>query len=159
MRTGRAGVTLAEMLVVTLIIALLAGITFPAVTAGVETLRLNAAAQSTASFLNAALNVADRRQQAVALTVSRSENAMTLYSLDPGVSRRLDLPDGVAIIAVYPAIPGESDAGRQVILYPGGTPPRIGVEIANRKNDRRIVRVDPVTGVPTIERPAGTETK
>jgi hypothetical protein len=34
---------------------------------------------------------------------------------------------------------------------PGGVPPRIGVELRNSRGSRRIVRVDPITGVPQIE--------
>jgi len=36
-------------------------------------------------------------------------------------------------------------------LLPGGTVPRIGIEIANRKGTRRLVRVDPMTGVPEVQ--------
>jgi type II secretory pathway pseudopilin PulG len=141
------------MLVVTVLIALLAGVTFPSVTAGVETLRLKGAADSAASFLNAALNRAERRQQPMEVTISASENAIISRGFDSGSSRRLDFPDSVRIVAVYPEIPGEMDINRSVMLYPGGTVPGIGIELANRKNDRRIVRVDPITGVPMIERP------
>jgi type II secretory pathway pseudopilin PulG len=151
------GITLLEMVVVVAIAALLVGVTFPAVTAGVDTLRLNAAADSIVSFLNAALNRADRRQQVVEVTISRQENSITMRTADAGFTRALELPEGVKIQAVYPELPGEFDTARHVMLYPGGTPPRIGVEIVNRKNDRRIVRVDPTTGVPLIERPAAAQ--
>ena len=153
MRTRESGVTLIEMLVVVVLIALLAGLTFPAVTAGVDTLRLNGSAQSTVSFLNAGLNRAERRQQAMELTISKPENALILRSVEAGFVRRLDLTDGVTIIAVHPSMYGEMDGVRSFMLYPGGTPPRIGIELANRKGDRRMVSVDPVTGVPVIERP------
>src|SRR5713226_8267787 len=61
----RAGVTLIEMLVVLLIIALIVGLTFPAMTAGIETLRLNGAARGIAAFINRGLNRSERRQQVV----------------------------------------------------------------------------------------------
>jgi hypothetical protein len=32
--------------------------------------------------------------------------------------------------------------------------PRFGVELANRKGARRIVRIDPITGIPQVERAA-----
>ena len=38
-------------------------------------------------------------------------------------------------------------------LYPGGTVPGFGIQLINRKNVERIVRVDPITGVPRVERP------
>jgi len=40
---NRRGVTLLEMLIVVALIGLLAGITFPAVTSGIDSLRLNSA--------------------------------------------------------------------------------------------------------------------
>ena len=44
--TGRQGVTLLEMLIVVALIGLLAGISFPSVSAGLETLRLASAASA-----------------------------------------------------------------------------------------------------------------
>ena len=51
--TPRAGVTLIEMMIVVALIALIAAVTFPAVSAGVDTLRLNQAAGGLVSFFNA----------------------------------------------------------------------------------------------------------
>ena len=53
---------------------------------------------------------------------------------------------------MLPPLPQETDAPRRFLLYPGGAIPRFGVEIANRRGARRIVRVDPITGVPQVER-------
>jgi hypothetical protein len=39
------------------------------------------------------------------------------------------------------------------MVYPGGAVPRVGVEIVNARGVHRIVRVDPITGVPRIEQP------
>jgi len=36
-------------------------------------------------------------------------------------------------------------------LLPGGNVPRIGIEIVNRKGLRRLVRVNPMTGVPEVQ--------
>jgi hypothetical protein len=63
------------------------------------------------------------------------------------------LPDGVTILRVHPVHPGIEEPSRSFYVYPGGTIPRIGVEIANRRGNRRIVRIDPMTGVPQIEHP------
>ena len=41
---------------------------------------------------------------------------------------------------------------RSFFLYPGGTVPRFGVVLINRRNVEKIVRVDPMTGVPQVER-------
>jgi prepilin-type N-terminal cleavage/methylation domain-containing protein len=152
-RLRRAGITLIEMLVVVSIIAVAAAITYPSVNSGVDSLRLTAAADSIVSFLNGALVRADRRQELVELTISRSERALIVRSQDPSYIRRMELPEGVTIVRVHPVELGAQDEPeRRFIVYPGGAVPRIGVEIQNRKGARRIVRVDPITGVPQVER-------
>jgi prepilin-type N-terminal cleavage/methylation domain-containing protein len=151
------GVTLVEMLIVVTIIGLIAGISFPAVSSGVDSLRLASASDSLVSFLNAAMNRAERRQDVVEISISVKDNAVTLTS--PGLSRELGMPSGVTIKAVWPKLAADPDAPRRFLLLPGGTVPRIGIEIANRKGARRIVRVNPMTGVPEIERlPPSQET-
>ena len=151
---GRHGVTLLEMLIVVALIGLLAGISFPSVSAGLETLRLASAADSAASFLNGALNRADRRQEAIEITIDPSQRMMLARSARPGFEKRLDMPVGVRIAAISPpaAVDGEENEPRRFLVYPGGTAPRISVELVNGKGARRSVRIDPITGVPQVER-------
>jgi prepilin-type N-terminal cleavage/methylation domain-containing protein len=144
------GVTLIEMMIVVAIVGLIAGISFPAVTSGLDNLRLTSASDSLVSFLNGAMNRAERRQQVVEIAISIKDNAA--YLTTAGLSRKLDMPSGVTIRTVWPKPPTETGAPRRFLLLPGGTVPRIGIEIANRKGARRIVRVNPMTGVPEIER-------
>ena len=151
----KKGVTLIEMLIVVAIVGLLVSISFPAVSSGIDSLRINAASDSLVSFLNGALNRAERRQEPVEVTISAKDNAV--YLAGPSISRKLDMPDGVRILAVWPKLPVETDAQRRFLLLPGGAVPRIGIEIVNRKGVRRIVRVNPMTGVPEIERLAAQE--
>jgi len=146
----RRGVTLIEMLIVVAIIGLIAGVTFPAISSGVDSLRLASASDSLVSTLNRAMNRADRRQTPVEVSISIKDNTVSLAG--SGLDRTLEMPPGVTIKAVWPKIGEESDAPRRFLLLPGATVPRIGIEIANRKGVRRIVRVDPITGVPDVER-------
>ena len=150
MKTCSRGVTLIEMLIVVAIIGLIAGISFPAVSSGVDSLRLVSASDSLVSLLNRAMNRADRRQDVVEVSISIQENAVYLAST--GLSRKLEMPSGVTIKAVWPKLAVEQEGPRRFLLLPGGTPPRIGIEIVNRRGVRRIVRVNPMTGVPEIER-------
>jgi prepilin-type N-terminal cleavage/methylation domain-containing protein len=143
------GVTLIEMLIVVSIIGLMVGVTFPSINSGIDTIRLMSATDSVVSFLNAALNRAERRQQVMEVTISKQKNQLALRSTDANFLRELALPDGVTISRVLPENPEETD--RRIYLYPGGTVPRIGVEITNARGAKRIVRVDPVSGVPEIE--------
>lgn len=151
-RSPRAGVTLIEMMMVVTIIGIMAGVFFPAISGGLDSVRMASASDSIAAFLNSALNRAERRQEVIEITISMKDNAITLFSTEPGFERRLKLPDGIRIMAVLPAIE-EQEEVRRFVLQPGGTPPRVGVEIVNSRGGRRIVRVDPMTGSPRIERP------
>jgi len=154
MRSRQSGVTLIEMIIVVALVGLIAAISFPSVTAGLESLRLTSASDSIVSFLNSGLNRAERRQEAVEITISKAENALTLRSVDPSFIKKLEMPDGVKISGLLPQHPslGAEETSRSYLLYPGGTIPRLGVEIVNTKGSKRIVRVDPITGVPQVER-------
>lgn len=153
-REGSSGVTLMEMMMVVALISLIAAISFPSVSSGIDSLRMTSASDSIVSFLNAALNRAERRQEAVEVTVSVQENQLVMRSPDPSFLRALAMPDGVRIAKIHPAIPvlDEEETARVIVLYPGSAIPRFGVEIADRRGTRRIVRVDPITGVPVVER-------
>lgn len=150
--SGRRGVTLVEMLVVVLLIALLAGITLPSATSGLESLRLRAAADATAGFINRALNRAERRQHLVEISVNKVDNTLWMRSTESGFNDRMEIPDGVQIVAVLPALAGDDQVPlRRFLIYPGGTVPRFGIQLLARNGAQRIVRVDPLTGVPQIE--------
>jgi prepilin-type N-terminal cleavage/methylation domain-containing protein len=148
------GVTLIEMLIVVALIGLLVGIVFPPVSAGLETLRLTSAGNSVVSFLNGALSRAERRQEAIEITIDTRENLLVAASTTPGFERRLEMPDGVRIVSVQPPLANDTGDARIFFVYPGGTVPRIGVELVNRKGARRMVQIDPIMGVPEIERSA-----
>jgi prepilin-type N-terminal cleavage/methylation domain-containing protein len=141
----RSGVTLVEMMIVVAIVGAMVTIALPAFSSGLDNLRLSQAADSVAALMNGGLNRAERRQQAIELSISPRENLMMLRSADNTFVRRLELPDGVRV---------EGDA-RRILLLPGATAPRIGVQLANQRGARRIVSVDPITGVPKIDRVEG----
>jgi prepilin-type N-terminal cleavage/methylation domain-containing protein len=156
MNVDRRGVTLIEMLIVVTIIGLIVSISFPAVSSGLDSLRLASASNSLVAFLNAGLNRAERRQEAVEVAISTRDSSITLTSAS--LLRKLEMPSGVKIERVLPQLPEEIQGPRLFLLMPGGTVPRIGIEIVNQRGVRRIVRVNPMTGVPEIERiVAGTE--
>jgi len=139
------------MLVVVAIIGVLVGITVPAASSGIDSVRLTSATQSAANFLNAAVDRAERREEPIELIVSPAENSLTLVSNEPGFSRELKLPEGIILEAVLPALPGEENSERRFVLMPGASAPGIGIQIANRHGGRRIVRLDPMTGFPRVE--------
>jgi len=151
-RKTAEGITLIELLVVVAIISLMVGISFPALTSGIDSLRMNAATNGVVSFLNSGLSRAERRQQVVEITISKTQNALSMRSTEPGFYRKLDMPDGITITRILPELPVDPNVPRRFLLYPGGTVPRFGLQLINRRNAERIVRVDPITGVPQVER-------
>lgn len=137
----KRGVTLIEMLMVVAIMGLIAGLTLPSVSSGLDSIRLRTAADSVASFLSAAANRAERRQQVMEVILTPKENRIELFSTEPGYTRKLDMPVGITMAG---------DEPRRFVLMPGGTVPRVGVELSNKRGGHRLVRIDPVTGVPVI---------
>lgn len=141
----QAGVTLVEMLITVMIIALIAGVSFPALTAGLAGVRLNSASGSTASFLTAAMNRVERRELAAGVVILPKENRIDVYTAasNDKPTETLRMPQGVFI---------EGEVPRRFILQPGGTFPQITLILRNSKGSRRSVRIDPATGVPDIRR-------
>ena len=150
--SSRAGITLMEMIVVIALIGLIGAVAFPAVSSGIDSARLTSASDSIVSFLNAALNRAERRQHPVEVVVSIKENKLMLYTVD--TTRTLEMPESVSIVKIHPErLMEETEEERSLVLYPNGAIPRFGVEITSSRGYRRIVRVDPITGVPQVEQP------
>ncbi len=140
------------MMMVVALIGLLVGLTFPSITSGIDALRLTSATDSIASFLNSALNRADRRQVVMEIEVSLTNNTVRMLSAEPGFERTLEMPKGVEIKDVLPPLPVDRETPRRFLIYPAGAVPRIGIELVNARGTRRIVRIDPITGAPQIER-------
>ena len=146
--SNQRGVTLIEMLIVMTIIALVVGVSYPSAAAGMESLRLRSVSDTVVSFLNTAVDRASRRQQVIEIWISPQENLLLARSPDLAFSRRLEIPESFRITSVLPpaeVYPGEP---RRFLLYPGGTAPRIGVEITNSAGRARTVSLDPFTGLP-----------
>ncbi len=151
-RFNNSGVTLIELLIVVTLIALVTGISYPSAAAGVESMRLRSVADQVVSFLNTAIDRASRREQVIEVWIAPKDNVLIARSPDLAYSRRLDLPPGYRILAVFPPAEINPDEPRRFLMYPGGTIPRIGVEIANRDGNKRMVSVDPFTELTRAER-------
>ncbi|MCS6952905.1 MAG: prepilin-type N-terminal cleavage/methylation domain-containing protein [Bryobacterales bacterium] len=146
-----AGVTLIEMLMVAALIALLAGLSLPRIATGVDFVRLAGAADSVASLFNAAWNRAERRGEVLEIGIVPGQGRIRVRS-SGGFQKEYVLPEGVTVEAVLPRLLGDDNSPRHFVVFPGGTVPSIAVELANRRGARRIVRLDPITGAPRVER-------
>jgi prepilin-type N-terminal cleavage/methylation domain-containing protein len=151
-RSNDSGVTLIELLIVLTLIALVTGISYPSAAAGVESLRLRSVSDQVVSFLNTAIDRASRREQVIEVWIAPKDNVLIARSPDLQYSRRLELPPGYRILAVLPPAEINPDQPRRFLMYPGGTIPRIGVEIANRDGNKRMVSVDPFTELTRAEK-------
>lgn len=141
------------MIVVVAIIALVVGVSFPSVTAGIESVRMVSAADSVAAFLNAAVNRAQRREEAVEMVIDLKSAHLAAFSNDPSFQRELTLPDGIGIEAVLSGDAAErnEEPERHIVLLPGGAVPGIGIQLVSKRGARRIIRLDPMTGYPRVE--------
>ncbi|MBI5280706.1 MAG: prepilin-type N-terminal cleavage/methylation domain-containing protein [Candidatus Solibacter usitatus] len=150
----RRGVTILEMMIVVTIVALMAGLTFPSVTSGLDSIRLRSAGDSVATFLAQAIARVERTEEPVELVIHRAEGRFQATALRPGFQRELVLGEGISVLHVYPEPMGAAPEMRSVLLQPGGAFPAIGIEILNRRGQRRLIRIDPLSGVPIVEIPS-----
>jgi type II secretory pathway pseudopilin PulG len=144
---------LIELLIVTSLIALLVGIAFPSAVSGIDSIRLRSTADNVVNFLNAAIDHAERRQQLVEVWISPKDNVLIARSPDQGFARRYELPAPFHITSIRPSAEVSPDEPRRFLMYPGGTVPRIAVEITGNDGKKREVVVDPLTGAPRNELP------
>ena len=143
----RRGFTLVEMMVVVVLISVIAGISFPAVTSGIDTLRLRSAGESIVGLFNSALDRAERRQQPVEIIIDRVNNSIAVVGSGPNVERLVELPQGVRILAIAPPLPQGDGPLRSFLLLPSGAVPRFSIMLVNARGALRNISVDPITGV------------
>ncbi len=141
--TRRSGVTLIEMMIVVTIIALMTGVAYPSIVSGLASVRLTSAAGEVSSFLTSSMNRVERHEQAAAIVIFPKENRMARYTVSDVPDEVLELPAGVMF---------EGEEARRIVLQPGGTVPRVEIDLRNEKGSRRAVLVDPVTAVTTVQR-------
>ncbi len=120
---------------------MLVGVTLPATTNGLSRYRLKGAAGDVASFITSALNRAERHEQMMEIIVYPKQNKLELDSSEPGYARTLTMPAGIGIAGENPV---------RILLLPGSAPPRTAIDLFNERGTHRIVKLDPITGVPEV---------
>jgi len=150
---GRArhqrGVTLIEMMVVVMIIAVIVAISTPSVNAGIDAVRLATATSSVAAFLNSASTHAERRERPVELVISAK--TLIFISTDPGSKHQLDMPEGISMEPVAAVQSEDAEGISRWLFMPGGAVPEVAIRLSNKHGGRRTVKLDPMTGFPRVE--------
>ena len=147
---ARRGITLIELLVVMAIISLIMGVSYPSVSRGLESVRLRMAGDDVASFLSLAVNRVERTESPVEVRFLRPQRTLELGG--PQTPRKtLQLPDGIGIGAILPAVADDPQVERSFLLLPGAAFPRLLIELTSRGGGRRVVRIEPATGTPIVE--------
>lgn len=149
---GERGLTILEMLIVMMIVSLLVGLAYPSVGAGLDSLRLRAEADRTAALLTQAMARVERTQLPVELVIDRAAGVLLLRDPSGRHARELRLPPGIRVAAVLPPAGGEETA-RLLVLAPGEPFPGVGVVLANEREQKRLVRIDPLTSMAAVETP------
>ena len=83
--------------------------------------------------------------------IARMIHRLSAWSNEAGFNQEITLPSGIFIEAILPQIPDDLESVRRLVLMPGAPVPAIGVQFANHRGARRIVRLDPMTGFPHVE--------
>jgi prepilin-type N-terminal cleavage/methylation domain-containing protein len=148
-RNNERGVTLIEMLIAVVLIALIAGLTAPSITSGLDSLRLRSNSDAIIGFLNTTLARAETKQQVVEILISPQDGTLAAISSDGAYKRKLEIAPPIRILSVQSVIPAETGGEtRRFLVYPGGTVPKISIEIGTLEGRTRLVSIDPITGVP-----------
>lgn len=147
---ARRGITLIEMLVVIAVISLIMGVAYPSVSRGLESVRLRMASDDLASFLSLAMNRVEKLESPVEVRFLGAQRMIEIGGPSMAV-KTLKLPDGIGIGEIYPAIPGDAQTERSVLLMPGAPFPRLTIELTSQGGGRRVVRIDPATSTPIID--------
>lgn len=144
------GVTLIEMLVVVMIIAVMVAISTPSVSAGIDAVRLATATSSAAAFLNAASTHAERRERPVELVITAKK--LAFISTDPGSRHEMSVPDGIVMEPISAQQSEDVEGESRWLFMPGGAVPSVSIKLSNQHGGARTVTLDPMTGFPRVER-------
>ena len=120
------------------IVAVIASISYPSFTAGLDGIRLKTANNEASSFFMAARNRADRFQTAVQLTTDPEKNEMRAVSVDGKWEDRLKFESGIEQASPEEAV--------SVILFPGNPPPRFRMLLRSPRKSTAGFRINVFTG-------------
>ncbi len=148
------GITLLELMIVLMVVSLMVGITYPSVSAGIDSLKLRAEADRAAALLTQGITRVERTQAPLELLADRAAGRIVLRDFPGRFVREQKLESGVRIAAILPHLPAAGEeTSRIVLLAPGEPFPAVGLVFANSRGQRRLVRIDPLTAMAVVETP------
>ena len=149
--SGSRGITLLEVLVVLTLIALMGGVVFPAVTAGLDTLRLKSTADRLANTFRYARERALRRQTVCQVTVDPARRVVEFEDLGAGAYRRSwDLPQEIMLRPGAASSAPTPERARAFVFPPDGGTPQIGLTLANARGRTASVEFDLLSALPRV---------
>lgn len=139
-RTTQLGITLIEVLVTVVIIAVMVGVSYPTLTSGLDGIRLRTSISQAGTFFSRARLQATRTQNPVQFVIDPKKKQLMASAIEGGWHGKLQFEDGVYV--VFPA-----DYAR-LILYPGQPSPEFRLKLQNRAGTRIGLKINVLTGVP-----------
>ena len=146
------GFTLLELIVVTLIIALILGVSFPSLERGSSILNLQTASRDVLNTFRFAREKAVSEQTTMLLIVDRGERRLELANVLGEPMRAYTLPKGVNIQRMMRAGNEVKDEVMTVRFAPNGNLENVGIRLATDSGSRRMQIIsDPLGGGARVE--------
>lgn len=131
-----------EMLMVMTLIGLLASVATPAVTAGMETVKLRNSAERLAATLRMARERAVRTRHYFQVTVDPQTRRVEIRDLEGKFAREWEMPETISMNVDRPLL---------FQFGPDGSVPSLHVELQNSRKRTANVDLDSFTALPTVK--------
>jgi len=150
--SGENGFTLLELIVVTLIIALIMGVSYPSLERGSSILNLQTASRDVLNTFRFAREKAISEQMTMLLIVDRGERRLELANVLGEPMRAYTLPRGIHIQSMLRAGSEIQNEVMTVRFSPNGNLENVGIRLAADSGSRRMqIIADPLGGGARIE--------
>jgi len=149
--SGEKGFTLLELMVVTLIIVLVLGISYPSMSRGTSILNLHVATRDILNVFRFAREKAISEQTSMLLIIDRSEGRLALANILGEPIRAYTLPRGVEIQRMTRAKSEVRENVMTVRFAPNGNLENVAIRIVSDGGSRMQIISDPLGGGARIE--------
>lgn len=144
-RTGAAGVTLLELLVVIALASILLAVVFPSVGSGLATLELRSSAQRLAAAARYARDQAVYRQRPFQLEIDGEAGTVAVVDLEGRSRRSFEFPASVRVGQILTPEGESTERTQRFLFLPDGGAPPFEVILGNQRRQVTVFN-DPLTG-------------